>query len=66
MTVLARLSIAEETPLPWQLLYRKTLIEVAYGFRGLSIIIMAAHGGMQTGLMMEKELRVLHLVDNRK
>ena len=39
----------------------KHLIGVAYIFRAWSIIIKGRHGGQQVDIVLEKDLRVLHL-----
>ena len=45
-----------------------TLIKENWGslFNIQFLIIMAGHGGMQAGMVLEKELRVLHLAGNRR
>ena len=39
----------------------KHLMGPVYSFRGLVHYRRAGHGGMQAGMVLEKELRVLHL-----
>ena len=43
------------------LIKKKKLIGKAYVFRGSVIIIMVQQGGVQADMVMEKELRVIHL-----
>ena len=44
----------------------KHLSGVAYSFRGLVYYHGRTHRGMQTDMVLEKELRVLHLAGSRK
>ena len=66
--VLVRVSVAGKRHHDHSNSYKeKPLIEVA-AFRSevLPIVIMVGHDGMQAAMVLEKMLRVLHLVGNRK
>jgi hypothetical protein len=52
----------EETPLPWQLLYRKTFNWVRLQFQRLSPLLYGRkHGSQKADMVLEKEPRILHL-----